>query len=107
VSYQDLLAKASGFMPLGKKGVFLADRGFGDHQLMNYVRQTLRWELRIRLKPKCLFHAPGFGWKQFQNYPLKPGEALLFPQVRRFKRHPVENADLKPQTVIFNQQFIT
>jgi hypothetical protein len=30
--YQDLLAKASGFMPLGKKGVFLADRGFGQIQ---------------------------------------------------------------------------
>jgi hypothetical protein len=92
--YQDLLKKAAGFMPPGKKVVFLADRGFGDHQLMDYVRYTLRWEFRIRLKPKCLFHAPGLGWKQFQNYALKPGEALLFQQIRLFKRHPVENVNV-------------
>jgi hypothetical protein len=92
--YQDLLKKASGFMPSGKKVVFLADRGFGDHQLMDYVRHTLRWEFRIRLKPKCLFYAPGLGWKQFKNYPLKPGKALLFQNIRLFKRYPVENVNV-------------
>jgi hypothetical protein len=92
--YQDLLEKAARFMPPGKKIVFLADRGFGDHQLMDFVRKTLRWEFRIRLKPRCLFHAPGLGWKQFKNYPLKPGEALLFQNVRLFKRHPVENVNV-------------
>ena len=81
-------------MPSGKKVVFLADRGFGDHQLMDYVRHTLRWEFRIRLKPKCLFYAPGLGWKQFKNYPLKPGKALLFQNIRLFKRYPVENVNV-------------
>jgi len=92
--YQDLLQKAARFMPAGKRVVFLADRGFGDHQLMNYLRTTLKWQFRIRLKPKCLFHAPGFGWKQFKNYHLKAGEALLFQQVRLFKRHPVETVNV-------------
>jgi hypothetical protein len=41
-----------------------------------------------------LFHAPGFGWKQFKNYHLKAGEALLFQQVRLFKRHPVETVNV-------------
>jgi hypothetical protein len=100
--YQDLLEKAARFMPTGKKIVFLADRGFGDHQLMDYVRKTLRWEFRIRLKPRCLFYAPGLGWRQFQSYHLKPGEALLFQQVRLFKRHPVEKVN-----VIFAREAIT
>ncbi len=66
--YQDLLEKAAGFMPPGKKIVFLADRGFGDHQLMDFVRKTLRWEFRIRLKPRCLFYAPGLGWRHVHTY---------------------------------------
>jgi hypothetical protein len=92
--YQDLLEKATRLIPPGKKVVFLADRGFGDYQLIDYVRYTLRWECRIRLKPKCLFHAPGLGWKQFKDYALKPGEALLFQHIRLFKRHPVENVNV-------------
>jgi hypothetical protein len=92
--YQDLFEKATRFMPQGKKIVLLADRGFGDHQLMNFVRKNLCWEFRIRLKPKCLFHAPGLGWKQFKSYHLKPGEALLFQNIRLFKRHPVENVNV-------------
>lgn len=92
--YQDLFEKAAQFMPPGKKIVLLADRGFGDHQLMNFVRKTLRWEFRIRLNPKCLFYAPGLGWRQFKNYHLKPGEALLFQNTRLFKRHPVENVNV-------------
>jgi hypothetical protein len=81
-------------MPPGKQIVLLADRGFGDHQLMNFVQKTLRWEFRIRLKPRCLFYGPGLGWKQFKNYHLNRGEALLFQNIRLFKRHPVENVNV-------------
>lgn len=89
--YQDLLDKAARWLPAGRKVVFLADRGFGDHQLMNYLRNTLQWEFRIRLKPKGLFYGPRCGWQQFKSYGLQRGEALRFPNVRLFKRHPVEN----------------
>jgi hypothetical protein len=61
---------------------------------MGFVRKTLRWEFRIRLKPRCLFYTPNLGWKQFKHYSLKPGEALLFQQVRLFKRYPVENVNV-------------
>jgi hypothetical protein len=48
--YQDLLHKAARLLPSGVKVVLLADRGFGDHQLLRHVRQTLGWHYRVRLK---------------------------------------------------------
>ena len=92
--YQDLLEKAARLMPSGKKVVFLADRGFGDYRLMTYLRQTLHWEYRIRLKTKCLFLTSKQGWKQFKHFHLKPGEARLIHQVRLFKGHPVDGVHL-------------
>jgi hypothetical protein len=95
VVYQDLLARvAQTVIPPGVKVVFLADRGFGDADLMNYLRDTLRWHYRIRLKERCLFWAPRRGWSQGKQFHLGAGQALLFHQVRLFKRHPVRDVHL-------------
>lgn len=41
IVYQDLLDKAARLLPSGVKVVFLADRGFVDHQLLRHIRQHL------------------------------------------------------------------
>ena len=39
--YRDLLDKAAKLLPLGTKVVFLADRGFADRELMEYLSKTM------------------------------------------------------------------
>jgi hypothetical protein len=93
--YQDLLARvAKEVIPPGVKVVFLADRGFGDGKLLNYLRDTLKWHYRIRLKERCLFWSARQGWSQGKQFHLGAGQALLFHQVRLFKRQPVHNVHL-------------
>jgi hypothetical protein len=48
--YKDLLDRAKSLLPLHKRVVFLADRGFIDTQLMDFLSYKLAWHWRIRYK---------------------------------------------------------
>jgi hypothetical protein len=65
-------------MPDGVNVVLLADRGFADGKLMNYLRETLGWHFRIRIKRSLQFQLEG-QWRKVSLVPLKPGEAYFTP----------------------------
>ena len=53
--YQALLDEAAKLLPRSCQGVFLADRGFADTQLMGHLKR-LGWHLRMRIKANfCRF----------------------------------------------------
>ena len=53
-TYRTLLDEAARLLPLGCNVVFLADRGFADTNLMDYLSKTLHWHWRIRIKSSFL-----------------------------------------------------
>ena len=93
-AYRDLLKRVAQVLPNGVKVILLADRGFIDAKLCRYVRQTLGWHYRIRLKGSCWFWRPHQGWKQLRDFHLNPGEAWLFQTVRVHKRLTIRDAHL-------------
>lgn len=56
--YRPLLEQAAGLLCYHSscRIVFLADRGFADTQLMAYLRDTLHWHWRIRIKGNFIVH---------------------------------------------------
>lgn len=79
--YQSLLDKASGYLPWHVKIVLLADRGFADTKLMNYVKNTLGWSYRIRIKNNLTLHRRGKKSIKLAQVGLRPGEALFWHHV--------------------------
>jgi hypothetical protein len=50
IFYKELLSRAKSLLPENRKVVFLADRGFIDTQLMEFLTSELHWNFRIRYK---------------------------------------------------------
>lgn len=92
--YQDLLAKTQRLLPPKVTVIFLADRGFGDHQLLRYLRQTLNWHYRIRLKSNGWVWRSGKGWQPLNRFHLEWGQALMLHNVKLYKQHTVEGVHL-------------
>lgn len=82
---QGMLQRAARLLPAGVSVRFLADRGFADTQLMRYLRETLGWHYRIRLKSNSWIYRPGKGWKQLKQYHLALGEVVLLQGVKLTK----------------------
>jgi hypothetical protein len=61
--YQQMLKRATGLLPAGISVWFLADRGFVDTRLMQYLRDELGWHFRIRIKSNSWIYRPGKGWR--------------------------------------------
>jgi hypothetical protein len=94
IVYQDLLAKASRLLPVGAKVVFLADRGFVDHQLLRYMKTSLGWHYRIRVRSNAWVYRAGKGWQQLNQFHLDAGQALMFQHVKLHKCHSVDGVHL-------------
>lgn len=94
ILYQDLLAKASRLLPVGLKIVFLADRGFVDHQLLRYVKSELGWHYRIRVRSNGWIYRAGKGWQQLNQFHLGVGQALMFQNVKLHKCNSVDGVHL-------------
>jgi hypothetical protein len=56
---QRVLSQAARVVPVGVEVVPLADRGFADGKLMKYLRKTLNWHFRIRIKRNFQFLMDG------------------------------------------------
>jgi hypothetical protein len=56
---QRVLRQAAKVMPEGTTVVLLADRGFADGKLMKYLKETLVWHFRIRIKRSFQFQLSG------------------------------------------------
>ena len=57
--YQSLLHTADKILALRYEVVFLADRGFVDTALMEYLCQVLHWRFRIRFKKSVVLYRQG------------------------------------------------
>jgi hypothetical protein len=76
--YQDLLEKASTWLPKGTQVILLADRGFVSRKLMLQL-QSVGWNWRIRVMSKQLFLCRGKKIRP-RALPLKMGDALFFTE---------------------------
>jgi len=80
-------------MPDGVSIVLLADRGFADGQLMKYLKESLGWHFRIRIKRSFQFQLEG-QWLKVSSVQLQPGHAYFTPAVAVGKTHPYPNVYL-------------
>ncbi len=93
-TYQAMLKRAARLIPAGVSVCFLADRGFADTQLMQYLREELHWHFRIRVKSNTWIYRPGKGWKQLNQYRLALGEVVLLQGIILTKTKPVTALNL-------------
>lgn len=94
IVYRDLLNKASRLLAVGVKVVFLADRGFVDHQLLRYLKSELGWHYRIRVKSNAWVYRNGKGWGQLNQFHLGAGQAVMVQNVKLHKSTPVDGVYL-------------
>lgn len=69
---QRVLRQASRLMPEGVSVGLLAKRGFADGKLIKYLRETVQWHLRIRIKCSFQFQLEG-QWRKVSSVLLQPG----------------------------------
>ncbi len=84
---QRVLRQASRVIPAKAEVVLLADRGFADGKLMKYLRETLQWHFRIRIKRSFQFHLDG-QWRKVSSVKLLPGQAYFTPAIAIGKTRP-------------------
>lgn len=80
-SYCDLLEKAARLLPTHCKVVFLADRGFADTRLMDYLSQRLHWHWRIRIKSSFMVYRRHQRRCKISSISLKHGQARFWHNV--------------------------
>ncbi len=69
--------------------VLLGDRGFADGKLLKYLRQTLKWHFRIRIKRRFQYQVQGEQrWRKVTAIHLQPGEAYFTGPVQLGKTKP-------------------
>jgi hypothetical protein len=79
-AYEALLDAVPPLLPHGVKGVFLADRGFADTQLLAHLRR-LRWHFRIRIKASFGVYRAGHSPGKVPDFTLAPGRAIFLHTV--------------------------
>lgn len=90
---QRVLRQAQSILPPGVSIVLLADRGFADGKLMNYLRENLGWHFRIRIKRSFQFQHQG-QWCKVSSVPLQPGQAYFTDAVAVGKTKPFSDVYL-------------
>ncbi|XGV97589.1 MAG: transposase [Leptolyngbya sp. BL-A-14] len=84
---QRVLRQAARIMPDGITVVLLADRGFAEGKLMQYLRENLSWHFRIRIKRSFQFQLQE-QWLKVSSVQLQPGQAYFTPKVLVGKTKP-------------------
>lgn len=90
---QRVLRQAARVLPNDGAVVLLADRGFADGKLMNYLQQNLGWHFRIRIKRSFQFQLAG-QWRKVSSVLLQPGQAYFTAAVSVGKTQPYPNVYL-------------
>jgi hypothetical protein len=80
-------------LPAGIAVVLLADRGFADGKLFKYLKRTLDWHFRIRIKCSFYFEQQGW-WRSVRDVKLGKGEAWFAQAVRLGKTQPYGDVHL-------------
>jgi hypothetical protein len=89
-----MLRRISGLLPKGVRVRFMADRGFADTSLMQYLKQNLGWHYRIRVKNDLWVLQPGKPPCQLKQFHLNLGDALLLHGVKITKLNPYGQVNL-------------
>ena len=77
--YKDILEQGKELLPENTQVIFLADRGFVDTKLMDFLSETLHWHWRIRFKKKInVFHKTEDGELKPQSLRAFRGEARFY-----------------------------
>ena len=84
---QRVLRQAARIVPAEVEVVLLADRGFADGKFMKYLRDTLQWHFRIRIKRSFQFQLDG-QWRKVSSVFLQPGQAYFTPAIVIGKTRP-------------------
>ena len=84
---QRVLRQAARIIPAEVEVVLLADRGFADGKFMKYLRETLQWHFRIRIKRSFQFQLEG-QWRKVSSVSLQPGQAYFTPAIAIGKTRP-------------------
>jgi DDE family transposase len=79
-AYRDLLDRAALLLPRSCKGIFLADRGFADTELMAHL-QHLGWHWRIRIKRSFWLSRPGRRRCKVERLAVARGQACCWHRV--------------------------
>ena len=87
------LRQAARIVPAAVEVVLLADRGFADGKFMKYLRETLQWHFRIRIKRSFQFQLDG-QWLKVSSVSLQPGQAYFTPPIAIGKTRPYEDVYL-------------
>ena len=86
-AYQEMLIHAAKYLPPHPKVILLADRGFGQTELMRLATEQLGWHYRIRLRLKSTtwIWRAHYGWSQLKTFHFARGEAHCFHNLRIHK----------------------
>jgi hypothetical protein len=76
-----MLQQAAKRLPVGKRVILLADRGFVHTDLMRMLSTQLGWHYRIRLKSDSWLWCSGKGWVQLKDFHCSLGQALCLHNV--------------------------
>jgi len=96
-TYKDVFEQAKARLPLACAVVFLADRGFADTQLMDYLRD-LGWPWRIRITANFWMHPTHLRPLQVGDVALQSGHRSFWHGVAMTDKHcgPVPLAVARP-----------
>ena len=92
--YEQLLRRISRLLPTNARVRFMADRGFADTKLMDYLKHNLGWHYRIRVKNDLWVLRPGKPPCQLRDFHLNLGDAILFQGVKITKANPFGQVNL-------------
>lgn len=72
----------------------MADRGFADTKLMDYLKQNLGWHVAYRVKNDLWVLRPGKPPCQLRDFHLNLGDAILLQGVKITKINPYGQVNL-------------
>jgi Transposase DDE domain len=90
---QRVLRQSVRVIPDGVEVVLLADRGFADSKLIKYLKESLAWHFRIRIK-RCFQFWRDNQWHKVSGVKLQPGQAYFTGSVSLGKMKPYANVYL-------------
>ena len=92
--YEQLLRRTWRLLPIGARVRFMADRGFADTKLMQYLEQDLGWHYRLRVKNDLWVLQPGKTPCQLRDFHLNLGDAILLQGGKITKSNPYGQVNL-------------
>jgi hypothetical protein len=87
--YEQLLRRVSRLLPINTKVRFLADRGFADTKLMDYLERNLGWHYRIHVKNDLWVLPPGKIPYQLRDLHLNLGDAMQLLRCQNNQDYPL------------------